>query len=193
MRILEEHTLDQHKPLATGIGERMDRLLFDTQNISQYLNPQYVQNIGFIPALQEAATWLNATGRIRCTFDIEGERRMLPHQAGLMAFRIAQEAIRNVLKYSEADHLSIILTFRSREFQMRLTDNGKGIEKDAVNKGSGIENLYQRANIIGGTLTIYSVPDGGTIILLDVPKMQYISQLDEMTAMTSYNNNSINL
>ncbi len=176
MRILEEHTSDQYKPLATGIGERLDRLLFDTQNISHYLNPQYVQNIGFIPALQEAATWLNMTLRIHCTFDIEGERKSLPHQVELMAFRIAQETIQNVLKYAQADHLSIILTFKPKEFQMRLIDNGKGIERDALHKGSGIENLYQRANIVGGQLTIYSVPNGGTSVLLNVPNIVYVSE-----------------
>lgn len=193
MRILEGYTLEQHKSLATSIGDRLDRLLFDTQNISHYLNPKYVRNIGFIPALKEAAAWLNATGRIRCSFDIEGGRRLLPDQVGLMAFRIAQEAIRNVLKYAEADHLSIVLRFGPEDFQMRLTDNGKGIEKDAIHRGSGIENLYQRANIIGGKLSIYSVTNGGTTVLLEVPNVPYINDLAAMNGMSNYNSSPIAL
>jgi len=169
MHVVEENVTPGYKTMAKAVGERLDQLLFDTQNISHYLNPLYVKKTGFIPALQGTVTWLNATGRIRCRLNIEGERKALPDQVELMAFRIAQEAIRNVLAYAEADSLSIVLTFSNGDFKMRLIDNGKGIKAENVNKGSGMDNLHQRANIIGGSLTIHSVTNVGTTVLLDVP------------------------
>lgn len=175
MHVIEENVTPSYRSLAENIGDRLDGLLFDTQNISHYLNPQYVKHIGFIPALQEATNWLNSTGCIRCRLNIEGERKILPHQTGLMAFRIAQEAMRNVLQYAQATNLSIILTFKDRDFQMRLVDNGKGMTEEDMNKGSGMDNIRKRANIIGGVLTIHSIPGTGTTVLLDVPNFAQAS------------------
>ena len=172
LHVVEENVPAACRSLVRAMEERLDQLLFDTQNISHYLNPQYIKNIGFIAALKGAVTWLNATGRIRCSLNIEGERKALPDRVGLMTFRIAQEAIRNVLKYAEADWLSIRLTFRGRDFRMQLKDNGKGIAAKDLHKGSGIANLRQRARIIGGMLTINSFGvAAGTTVLLEIPNV----------------------
>lgn len=170
--MLEEYVNPKASEIMGRLKSRMERLMFDTQNISHYLNPKYVRNIGFIPALQEVGTWLNATNRIRCEINIEGERQNLPDQASLMAFRIAQEAIQNVLKYAQADRVSIRLSFGQQDFELRITDNGKGIEDmETYKAGSGIENLHQRASIINGKLNLFSVPGNGTTVLLTLPSV----------------------
>ena len=168
--MLEEYVSPEASEIMERLKFRMERLLFDTQNMSHYLNPQYLGKIGFIPALQEVGTWLNATKRIRCDINIEGKRQPLPDQAGLMTFRIAQEAIQNTLKYAQADHVSIQLTFGQQDFEMRIIDSGKGIEDmEAYKSGSGIQNLHHRASIINATLSFYSVPGKGTTVLLVIP------------------------
>lgn len=176
--MLEEYVDPKASEIMGRLKSRMERLLFDTQNISHYLNPQYVSNIGFIPALQEVGTWLNATNRIRCEINIEGERQNLPDVSGLMAFRIAQEAIQNVLKYAQADRVSIQLSFGHHDFEMRIIDNGKGIDDlETYKTGTGIENLHHRASIINGNLNLYSVPGKGTTVLLTLSKV--FNVLDE--------------
>ena len=171
IHMLEVTALPVDLPQVKQIGRNLDMLLIDTQNISHSLNPKYVQDIGFIPALQEKAEWLNKTNRIRCIVEVDGKRKILPDQTGLMVFRIAQEAIQNVLKYANAESLVFKLHFGETDFELRITDDGKGIDRSSVayKKGAGIENLHQRAKIVNGHLEIFSEPGSGTSIVLNIP------------------------
>jgi two-component system, NarL family, sensor kinase len=171
MLVLREKSAPENLPLIDHVNCMLDTLLIDTQYISHSLNPKYVNDIGFIPALQEKVAWLNITQRLKCTLSIEGERKKLPEQTELMILRIAQEAIQNALKYARAKSLTFHLSFNENHFEMRIADDGKGIEDVAWmhKKGSGIDNMYQRASIMKGELDVVSVPGSGTTIILRIP------------------------
>ncbi|MBN9482170.1 MAG: hypothetical protein J0H46_02380 [Bacteroidetes bacterium] len=171
MHVIEDGVYPDTRPVVQQVSTILNTLIFDTQNISHTLNPRYLKSRGFINSLQEEAKWLNATNRIRCEVNIEGERKALSEQTGLMVFRIAQEAIQNIIKYAQADRVGIHLKFGDKNFEMRIIDNGKGIDTDAATfkEGVGMDSLRQRASIIKGSLGIYSVPGSGTSVVLTIP------------------------
>lgn len=171
MHMLEETAIPANVPMVQHISHVLDVLIFDSQNIAHSLNPQYVKNNGFITSLQEEAKWLNTTNRIKCHVDIEGERKDMPDQTGLMVFRIAQEALHNVLKYAEADSVGVSLHFGPTDFEMRVTDSGKGINlgSETYKKGIGMDSIKQRAKIVNGQVEILSVPGSGTTVILNIP------------------------
>jgi signal transduction histidine kinase len=84
-----------------------------------------------------------------------------------VAYRVAQEALTNVIRHSGAQHLTVDLAVRSGELQVTVTDDGCGIA-DAPT-GLGLTGMRERAALASGTLEIAQPPDGGTALTLSLP------------------------
>ncbi|WP_344827166.1 sensor histidine kinase [Rurimicrobium arvi] len=172
LALLDGLQLSQEKQiLAEKIKAMTDTLFQDTENIGHALNPDYVARKSFIPSIRDEADWLNATGRLQCDLEINGQRQEMPDQTSLMAFRIAQESLNNAIKYSEAKKVTIQLNFGEQNFDMCITDNGKGIDISTIDfkKGTGMNNMQRRAKIVGGHISITSIPGKGTAVTLVIP------------------------
>jgi signal transduction histidine kinase len=89
-------------------------------------------------------------------------------------YRITGEALRNAFRHSEAKRIEVQLGYSERRFDLRVRDDGKGIDpgllSDDVLPGHyGLRGMRERAKEIGGTLTIWSAPGSGTELELSVP------------------------
>jgi signal transduction histidine kinase len=89
-------------------------------------------------------------------------------------YRITGEALRNAFRHSEAKRIEVQLGYSERRFELRVRDEGKGIDpgilSDDVLLGHyGLRGMRERAKEIGGTLTIWSALGLGTKIELSVP------------------------
>jgi signal transduction histidine kinase len=99
----------------------------------------------------------------------------LPPDTELVMFRIAQEALNNIRKHSEASDISITLELKVNEIKMTVTDNGRGfaisrLTEDLAKEGKlGILGMQERARLIGGRLEISSEPGKGTNVIAKVP------------------------
>jgi len=111
--------------------------------------------------------------KLACHFEIEGDRGKLGNEKELVVYRIAQEAIHNVIKHAQATELDVKLRFEGETLTMIITDNGIGfIEEDTHEKnGIGIINMKQRAKLLNAELSINSSPSGGSTITLHCPKI----------------------
>lgn len=97
--------------IVKQIGGMLDTLIMDTRYISHALNPDYLKKKGLLASLEEVANWVNDSKNLGCKILIEGEVIRLDSQVELMAFRIAQEAINNTIKFAGAkkvDHNLIL-------------------------------------------------------------------------------------
>jgi signal transduction histidine kinase len=100
---------------------------------------------------------------------VEGEGRLSPKvEEGL--YRIAQEALNNALKHSQADHVAVHLYFNSRLVRLEVADDGLGFEPDTAREhgGFGLRNMEERATRLGGTLAVESCPGKGTLVRVEV-------------------------
>jgi signal transduction histidine kinase len=101
------------------------------------------------------------------------EQGRLPGQTESALYRVAQEAIVNVLKHAHARRLSIVLERGAEAVTMIVEDDGKGFDSEAVphlpNGHSGLRGMQERLHLIGGSLTIESSPGQGTTVLARVP------------------------
>lgn len=85
-------------------------------------------------------------------------------------FRILQESVSNTLRHSKASKLEVLLIKRNELVIMRVADDGIGFQQEETKAGSyGIQNMYERALEIGGTLRIVSVKNKGTRLEVKVP------------------------
>ncbi|MBK8877006.1 MAG: sensor histidine kinase [Haliscomenobacter sp.] len=91
----------------------------------------------------------------------------------LNLFRIAQEAIANSIKYSEASRIELsFLLKQDQQLSMVLSDNGRGFDPEALPAGNGLGNMRFRAEELGGSLEVESAPNEGTQIRVSIPLHQ---------------------
>ncbi|WP_338731544.1 tetratricopeptide repeat-containing sensor histidine kinase [Mangrovimonas cancribranchiae] len=87
----------------------------------------------------------------------------------LNCYRILQEALQNIIKYSNASLVKITLGFNNRLLNFIIQDNGKGFNIKKSSKGIGFKNMQSRINQLNGTFIIESKPNKGTILSMQIP------------------------
>jgi len=113
----------------------------------------------------------------------------------LPILRIVQESLTNALKHSGARAVSVSLQVKqvgddTPELQIRVTDNGKGIANERVG-GRGLLNMRSRANKVGGTLTLESVPGTGTRVKFVYALSEYHTGLTRTSTQMGLNTEAI--
>lgn len=151
----------QDQPLPTGgpAGERPD------------------SPTGPLPATADLTALVEGmrTAGLRASLVRLGEPRILPPGTGLTVFRIAQEALTNVLKHAQATSVSVLVERRADELRVIIEDNGVGFEPSqdrADGTGGrqvGLIGMAERAALAGGTLAVESQVGTGTSIYLHLP------------------------
>ncbi|HTN45202.1 MAG TPA: ATP-binding protein [Flavipsychrobacter sp.] len=164
--------LPEQKDTIEKIGNMLDKLIMDTNNISHTLNTDYLKRKGLIQSLKEETIWVNNSKNRNCSLNISGITERFDGQVEIMLFRIAQEAVNNAIKHAEASYIQILLAYEPSGFSMIITDNGKGFNTDIpdVRMGVGLSSMINRAKIIHGTFNIVSKIHNGTMVKVHVPR-----------------------
>ena len=81
-------------------------------------------------------------------------------------FLLYKEALHNVARHSEANHVTIGLCLQSEKITLQIGDDGRGFDAATVRQGQGFKSMQKRAEALGGELTIDSTPGEGTTVSL---------------------------
>lgn len=90
----------------------------------------------------------------------------LPTVLQLGIYRIAQEALNNVLKHASASDVSVHLSRDGKRVEMEIEDNGSGFDVHESSAGIGLQSMHERAEALGGVLRITSKTGAGTSVRL---------------------------
>ena len=103
--------------------------------------------------------------------EISGDTISTTSAVQLVAYRTAQEALTNISKHAKPSRVQIELSDREQVLTLEVTDNGKGIAPEMLDKPKafGLKGLQERARTVGGWLDISSRPGTGTSVILSVP------------------------
>ena len=158
------------------LHEMTDSALKDVRRFSQDLRPSVLDDLGLVPALEWLATDIEKQGGVTTEFSITGNQRRLQPESELAIFRIAQEALSNVRKHSQASTVEMAIDFSDDAVTLIITDNGQGFyvpqrTSDLVlYEKLGIIGMRERARLVGGTLIVQSDIGAGTTVTLRVPE-----------------------
>ena len=165
---------------VTAATEMLQHALDASQRIMMNLRPAILDQ-----GLQAAVQWLAAgfmkrTG-IETTVHAGPEQRSLPKAVQLVAYRTAQEALTNIVKYAQCSQVTIDLSDAENVLTLEVKDNGKGISPAELGKSTafGIRGLHERAKTVGGWLDVSTHSKRGTSIILSVPLMPTHSDLEQ--------------
>lgn len=150
----------------------LDQMYKEIKGICFNLMPETLIKQGVVETFKELALRINQTGRVHVQIDAFGMEERLTDLQEISFYRIAQEWINNVLKYSDASKMVLSLTRDIDEVTLLIEDNGAGFDKDTLTSGvgNGWKNINARANLIKGELHLdTNIESKGNTLILNAP------------------------
>ena len=143
--------------------------MYDMRLLIFELHPPALEQEGLVTALRIRLAAVEARAGVRAELDVEGERR-LPIAVEQELYRIAQEALNNIMKHARAQHVTLRMRFGDRTVSLQIRDDGAGFDLRSIEKGGGmgLHSFAARAAKIGGQVTVDSEPGQGTTVTVDV-------------------------
>jgi signal transduction histidine kinase len=160
--------LDRLKGLAEGALEEVRKLIYD-------LRPTVLDDLGLTSALRWYAHAQLEPRGVEVTFKIELGETRLDTVVETTLFRVAQEAMWNIVKHSGATRAELELSLAADRVRLRVRDNGRGFRLDGqrtfepLRGGLGLGGMRERAALIGGTVSIRSSEGHGTEVVAELP------------------------
>jgi signal transduction histidine kinase len=97
--------------------------------------------------------------------------------AGVHIYRIVQEALNNVVRHAGAKEAWVRLRFLPEALGVEVEDHGKGFVPQAGQRGIGLVAMRERAELIGGILTVTPAANGGTLVKIEIPRKKLEAQV----------------
>ena len=144
--------------------------MIDMRMLIFELHPPVLEEEGLVAALQARLAAVESRARLQTEIRLEGEQR-LPIVVEEQLFRIALEALNNVIKHASAQQVIVSLQFQDQAVYLEISDDGKGFNPATIRRsgGRGLIGIKERVQRIQGTLTIRSTPGDGTTLCVRCP------------------------
>ena len=165
--------------LSTALT-RLSHALREVRRISHALRPSMLDDLGLAAALEQLTRELGeGTGiEMRVETDAASRAAALPATVNTALFRIAQEALTNIIRHAHASHATLVFIVRDEAATLTIVDDGQGFDVERTQadsrRGIGLRNMRERLDALAGTLTIASQP-GQTAVTAAVPLPHYPS------------------
>lgn len=148
--------------------EKMDELTTDVHQLSHQLHSSKLQYLGLKAALNELCQQVPEQHEIQIVQQVE-DMPGLSSEVQLCLYRIAQEALNNVVRHSRASQASVRLASHHGLARLEIRDTGIGFDPDATREGLGLASMRERVRIVGGTFSVSSLHGKGTKIVAEAP------------------------
>ncbi|HEX6305080.1 MAG TPA: histidine kinase [Anaerolineales bacterium] len=173
-RNLLKQTPDEVEPVLIQLKKETQSALKDIRRIAYDLRPPALDELGLIPALNEKVASLNEHSITRISFESPENIEPLPAAVEVAAYRIAMEALTNVIHHSKAKNCRLQINAKQR-LEMEICDDGGGLPED-FRVGVGLSSMRERAAELGGECHITRLENGGTRVLVKLPLNNVHSQ-----------------
>lgn len=153
---------DQKEILNRSV-RHLQNCINEIRSISKRLSAPTLGKICLDESIKELIDSVKLTRRVNIGYSIEGiEGCIISQDLHLAVYRIIQEQLNNILKYAEADLVTIKLSYKHGSLTLSITDDGVGFDVHKKRAGIGLTNMRSRAEHMGGILKIESKRGMGT-------------------------------
>jgi signal transduction histidine kinase len=150
------------KESLKSLEELAEQTIENLRRLTRALRPIYLEDLGLVTALEMLVREVGQANKLQVEFFKSGQERRLAREVELSLYRIAQEALNNVAKHSNATRAEVKITYGASEIQMKVSDNGKGLSvpnspaEFALKGHFGLLGIQERVDLIGARLEIQS-------------------------------------
>ncbi|HEU0020719.1 MAG TPA: sensor histidine kinase, partial [Dehalococcoidia bacterium] len=143
--------------------------LLDTRHYIFDLKPLLEGERSAVQMVEHQVQEFRSVTSIPTAFTTTGPEAALSLASAAGLYRMLQEGLANVFKHAQATGVEVILTFTNGGVSLGISDNGKGFDSSAQHSGYGLGNMAERAQEMGGALSIESSPGNGTRLTATIP------------------------
>ena len=150
------------------IHETLSKATQEVRSLGRSLNSDLLEQNGLLNTISSEVVRLKQFNHFEVGWTNDNVEPALSKDQRLMAFRIFQEILNNMLKHAQAAHIDVALTGKGK-FNLVIKDDGKGFNVEETMKagsGSGLRNIIKRASLANLTCTIVSEAGKGSIFTL---------------------------
>lgn len=159
-------SLDTAQNILRRVEAEIKRTIYD-------LRPPTLDALGLAPAVRRYTEQFEQYSGLPCSVRVLGEPVRLPTGVETSVYRLMQEALQNVSAHAQARQAEVLITFTPHTLKLVIMDDGQGFDlpdKQSHNNGSlGLLGMQERAESLGGWLSIQTQPGQGTRVELVVP------------------------
>jgi signal transduction histidine kinase len=171
VRTLHRRDPETTETLLKQLELEIEMVIDDIRRVVYNLRPPALDELGLVGALREYVAGLShAEGHdsaLKVTVETSPALPPLPAAVEVAAYRIVQEAVTNVIRHAHA-HVCCVRFQLKETLQIEVRDDGKGLD-EAERAGVGLTSMRERAEELGGTLTISKIAPGGTQVTACLP------------------------
>lgn len=168
LRMKPPPSVNQITEQLGGIQTRVVQLSEEVRRISHRLHPSILEDLGLTAALSELCEEFSTREGMEVLFEHEAIPRVLPVAVASCLYRVAQEALHNVLKHAHAGRARLRLSGSPRGIHLSIHDPGVGFDA-AARSGLGIVSMKERIHLVQGEFSIHSEAKQGTEVSVFVP------------------------
>ena len=170
---LEREGIEADSPAARDLrdlSELTQGALAEMRSLIFELRPGALREEGLVAALQKQTAAIGAREGIEVTVDAPDARLPLKPSVEEHLYRLAQEALHNVVKHAQAEHVLVRLEVGPEVMTMEIRDDGTGFDPAAVPPGHlGLHTMAERTGQIGGSIEVLSAVGEGTTVRVRIP------------------------
>jgi two-component system, NarL family, sensor kinase len=166
-----EGGINKEQKIESSI-QLVSKAINDLRDLSRSLNGDKIADLGLQDAIDNELKIIQNTGQFKTQLLVTGEPYKLLPQNEMVLFRIVQESLNNVVKHSKAKTIVVDMEYAAQHFRLAITDDGAGFDAlhlEAMDTGIGLNNMKNRASLIGALFSIQSAPDSGTSVMIELP------------------------
>jgi len=169
--ILPDLTKKEQIKKIDNIDNLLGSVIEDVRRIYEDLFPRVLQEFGLRITLENLCDQIQDITNIKTNFEFVGKEKDIEDYLANSIYRIAQEAINNIIKYADATEIRIRLSFFTNKLELTIEDNGKGFDiSDHDNmKSHGLINMKERSEVLNGVFEIQTEQKKGTKINVNIP------------------------
>jgi PAS domain S-box-containing protein len=176
LQALSQKGLEDEAQAAVDASLRAaDGAIEQVRRLSRDLRPSLLDNLGLVPALRSFVDQQAQHADFNATFSADPTIARLPEVLENAYFRIAQEAMTNIMRHAQATRVAVALRVEDDALVLTLRDDGIGFDiEDTLTdvdagRSLGLVSMRERAHLIGGTFTVASEPGCGAEIRVRTP------------------------
>ena len=158
------------------LGAARDELLDvigNLRDVTRTLHPAGLDQLGLVAAVRGLLADVEVEEGVTTELAVTGEVSRGTPEAEVGVFRIAQEAVRNVVRHAGANRLRVELAYAEGVVRMTVADDGRGFDQAGTRPGAGshlgILGMRERASLLDGRCEVLSTPGEGTVVAATVP------------------------
>jgi signal transduction histidine kinase len=168
---LQSDAPDRAERVAAAAEQTVDRLEGQINELSRLINdlrPAPLERLGLAGALEALVEESGLRGSFDAEADIELDGELSGEEERVV-YRLAQEALNNIVKHSRATHASLSAKLDSGLVRIVVEDDGAGFESSGTGEGRGLVGMRERVALLGGEIDVRSDPTKGTEVVATLP------------------------